>query len=109
MKRGETKEHTFTLGENDYNASSLKAFLITYAQNKEKILVFSIKDLNDKVFLEENKITVKLKQEDTKKFKEGLVFVELKIFTENNEVLINEGLISFYVGETLNDEVLNEI
>ena len=45
----------------------------------------------------------------TKKFKEGLVFVELKIFTENNEVLINEGLISFYVGETLNDEVLNEV
>ena len=103
MKRTSTIEHSFEM-DFDYE-QYVDKFFITYGQSGKNILVFTEQDIGNNISIDKNTIIVSLSQSDTKKFHDGVVNIEVKLYTKNKKVLINEGTIQIYVKEVLNDEL----
>lgn len=106
MKRTSTVEHIFEL-EFDYTQFG-EDFMMTYAQNGNKIFVFTKNDIGDRIKVEGNTFTVSFSQEDTAKFSQGLADVEIKIYTKNKKVVISEEPLRVYVTNVINEELFNE-
>ena len=106
MKRTSTIEHKFEL-DFDYE-QYVDKFFLTYKQDNQKTLVFTERDIGDRVKIDGNSIIVNLSQNDTKMFSSGTVFIELKVYTKNKKVLINDGIIQTYMQEVLNDELFED-
>jgi hypothetical protein len=106
MKRTSTVEHIYELGF-DYNQYG-EDFMLTYAQNGDKVFVFNKQDIDKKVKFENNAFIVSLNQEDTAKFSQGFADVEIKIYTKNKKVLINEDHLRVYVSNVINEELFYE-
>ena len=99
FSRGTTPDQIFTLPFEKELISDLK---VTYAQNKQKILQKTLKDVK----IEGNDISFTLTQEETFKFSEkGVVSVQLKIKTINGQVL-NSDIIHIRIDPALDEEVI---
>lgn len=98
MRRGTTPTHIFTL---PFDASTITACRVTYEQENNVVLTKEINECE----LKDNVITVKLSQEDSLKFKcNTAAKVQLRIL-KNDEAIASE-VITFFVGECLDNEVL---
>lgn len=99
MIRGTTPRLVFAF---DYTIDFIKALRITFMQNGEN----KVEKKEQDVTLEDNKITVKLSQEDTLAFSENeIVEVQLKVLTTEGDVLATDKY-KLRVQDILNEEIL---
>lgn len=99
MIKGTTPLHTFSL---PFGTEMIKTVQITYAQKGEVILTKS----NDDCSFEGKAVSVKLTQEDTFKFAEGVcVEVQIRVLTEQNDVLASR-VMRVHCDECLAKDVL---
>lgn len=98
MRRGTTPTHTFAL---PFEVSIISALRITYKQENNVILTKE----KDDCTLTDNVINVKLRQEETLKFKcNAPAKVQLRI-VRNDDVIASE-VFNFFVNECLDNEVI---
>lgn len=105
MKRTATVEHEFTL---NIDMQYVEKFIITYVQNSNNVFVFTETDIDKNIEINSNTIIIKFTQEDTKKFIQGWVDVEIKLYTKNKKVLINENPLKVYVQDVINEDLFDE-
>lgn len=99
MRRLTTPEHRFTL---QIDPSVINKIRITYAQNNAIVLTKE----NDDVSLDGNVATVKLTQEETKKFTaDKEVEIQVRVLTLGNDALASD-IIKVDVQKVLDDEVM---
>lgn len=97
MRRGSTPTHTFTL---TLDADWIDKVRVLYSQNNE--LVF--RKEGDKVTVDGQKVIVELTQEDTLRFSEGIVEVQLRVNTTGGKSIPSQ-IYSIPVSRLLEDEV----
>lgn len=99
MIRGTTPTHIFTL---PFNVDDVKRLVITYAQQCEPLVEKTLEDCE----LSENKVKVKLTQEDTLRLNNQLpVEIQIRVLTKDNTALASR-VTRRAIGEVLSDEVL---
>lgn len=99
MRRGTTPIHEFGI---PFDKSSIKSVKVIYAQKGEIVFCKNTPDCG----IEDGKITIRLSQEDTLKLDCGaFVYIQLKILTKDNEVLVSD-VIKASVDECLDNEVI---
>lgn len=99
MIRGTTPTHIFKI---PFDTANLKEVRIFYAQNKKVI----VEKTTENCVMEENKITVKLTQEETLRFSHMKnTEIQLKVMTTDGTVMATHPL-QVHVCEILKDEVL---
>lgn len=97
MRRGTTPTHTFTL---PFDISTVKALRITYEQGGYKFVKTDYK-------IDGNSIQTTLTQQESLGFEcNKQARIQLKVLTINNAVVISD-ILSFMVGECLDDEVIS--
>lgn len=97
MRRGTTPTHTFTL---PLDISTVKKLRITYEQGGYKFV-------KTDYTVDGNAIRTTLTQEETLGFEcNKQARVQIKILTINNAVVISD-ILSFVVGESLDNEVIS--
>lgn len=103
MFRATTPLHKFTF-EQDPNL--FEEILITYAQNGKIVLEKRKADLSFSAGEDGGYLaTVMLTQDETKLFHRGLVNIQVRALTANDEALSSD-ILSIPVKDVLNDEVL---
>lgn len=99
MIRGTTPTHTFTL---PFDTNLVKCVKVIYAQNDRVILTKK----TDDCILSENKVKVKLTQEDTFAFDcKYTVQIQIRALALDGDSLISD-IYTVSVGKCLDDEVL---
>lgn len=99
MIRGTTPTIEF---EFPYTIDFVKNLRVSFAQNG----AVKVEKTKDDVELVENRVVVKLSQEDTLSFsEESVVKIQLKVLTTENDVLATEEY-SVMVRDILNEEIL---
>lgn len=101
MIRGSTPTHTFEL---PFDVKYIKDGRISYMQDGAVVLEKQIDDCT----LEGQVITVKLTQEETLLFNcfKGYVYIQIKLLTQNGEVIYSDDEIKEEVERCFNEEVL---
>lgn len=98
MKRLTTPKLSFAL---PFDRSIIKCARVSFKQKDEIVLVKQ----NDDLRWEENTITIKLTQEETRKLTPCLLKMEVHIITTGGDSLVSKP-ITVSVDDVLNDEVL---
>ena len=99
MIKGTTPTHEFML---PFDTDVIQAIQIIYAQNGETVMT---KDKNDCTF-DGNKVSVKLKQEETFLFAEdACVEIQVRVLTPAGDALASH-VMRVHCDECLSDEVL---
>lgn len=99
MIRATTPTHTFVLKE--FTVAQIKDLRIIYSQLGEVVCEKGKSDCS----LNGNKISVTLTQEETKRFREGRVELQLRVLTDANMALATK-VIDLDVTKVLDDEVM---
>lgn len=98
MVRGTTPENIFKL---PFILDDVKSLYVTYSQGDTVVLDKAIDD----VIIDGNTITVRLTQEDTLKFSNAQVNIQIR-FKTNQEKAMASNIISTYVNNVLKDGVI---
>lgn len=98
MIRSTTPTHIFKLPT---LVETLKDALITYAQNGQIVVEKKLEDC----IIDQNKITVKLTQEETNKFSEGNVKIQMRVLTTGGSAFASQ-IFTLCCHNVLDDEVL---
>lgn len=101
MKRLTTPKLTFEL-PSTLIKENIQLLSVTFLQNKK---ILFVKYKNDFAWENNNTISIKFSQKDTKKFLPGILQMEIHVVTTGGDSLISEP-ISCSVKDVLNDEVL---
>jgi uncharacterized protein YuzE len=98
LRRLTTPTHTFAL---PFDASAVDKFLLTYAQDEAIVLEKTEVDMdvNGHVW------GVKLTQEETKLFKPGTAFAQIRVLMVGGDALASEPM-RLWVDHVFNEEVL---
>lgn len=100
MWRGTTPTHVFTLPD-EFADTAFETVFVTYSQNGSAVLEKTASDLTR----EENRLTLSLSQEDTLRFSEGAVKIQLRVKTAAGQALASS-IISITASELLKDGVI---
>ena len=101
MVRGTTALHTFTFPQNiEDNYANI---IVTYRQNGKTVLEKYLSDLD----IDDCVASIRLTQEETLSFDEGKAFVQLKVFT-NQENVLNSPIFNMPVNPTLSNYVITD-
>ena len=98
MVRGTTPENIFKL---PFILDDVKSLYVTYSQGNTVVLDKAIDD----VIIDGNTITVKLTQEDTLKFSNAQVNIQIRFKTNQGKAMASN-IISTYVNNVLKDGVI---
>ena len=99
MRRGTTPTHTFRL---PFNTEIIEKLKLTYSQCGEKVLEKNTQDCA----LDENRVIVRLKQEETLRFNEHeFVKIQLKILAKDGSLLVSK-FARTEIGDVFDEEVL---
>lgn len=103
MYRGTTATNTFTLPFY-MEIADLSAVYVSYSQNGKVVVEKALNDLS--ISTKENLIiTVSLTQEDTLKFSEGKVKIQIRLKTTTGAAMASD-VITTYANEILKDGVI---
>ena len=98
MVRGTTPENIFKL---PFILDDVKSLYVTYSQGDTVVLDKAIDD----VIIDGNTITVRLTQEDTLKFSNAQVNIQIRFKTNQGKAMASN-IISTYVNNVLKDGVI---
>lgn len=100
--RTQTITHKFTM---NIREEVIDDFIVTYVQNDEQVINIEMSGLGENVAeLSGNAILVHLSQEDTALFVDGIVKVQIKVWTKNRQSVISKSFLT-ECKDVLNEKV----
>lgn len=103
MRIGTTEIHTFTL---PYALSTVSKLYVTYQQSGVNVLEKNVTDDADQFALDGNVLTLTLTQEDTLRFEEGDVEMEITVEYAGNGAIGKSKIETVPVERSLREQVI---